>query len=274
MNSVNIFFGSFFEDCLNKYANIKSNKKNVNANEFGIHFIEILDKIYDNELLGPFLKKDKSGFLQIVKQYGLLEGTFNDFILTFEELGEWMKVKNKTYIISDIEKKLLDMLMLKCKYNNLDSTYFKSFEKELYVLTNPRKIFSALDITYSKDQNATINYYNFLLNSMNRTKLIRKKPDFLPDEYYINNGLKLDEVKNMDDDTLAKLNETILTITDNNSASNGGRTTTISDMITKVLKPQEGNASGSGFVDALLLTGIIATIIMIIVVICIYFGVK
>ncbi len=279
MNNSNIFISDYFNECLLKYNELSSQKKEVAASEFGVHFIEVLIKIYSKiEILNPFLSKNEEAFFKKIKKYGLSDNKLNDFINNFEKLGQWSKekIKTKTDIISKVEINLLDMVILKSRYQNLPISFLESFKNDFYTLENPRKLFSALNIMYFSDQNATLNYYYELKSILNTSNIVltRKKTEALPNEYYLNNGLSLEEVAKLDDDALAKLNDTIMSSNNDVDATSGGRTTTISDMITKVLKPAAGATSGSGFVDALLLTGIIATVVMIIVVICVYFGVK
>lgn len=254
----NYFINEAMDYYFNSYLNIAKTDNFLGASNFGENVINYLVKLYGKvNIVNPYLIKSVEEFENNLGMYGYKKNNIMNFYKEVMDFYTWEKEgkKGKCRSFNVIQKMLYDMTLKKCDLDK--NVTVDSFKKLFYTTDNKNINYQMFNLLYSANPNEIALYIN---NKRNTTVLVRNRANVLSPKYYQSYGLTMEEVNKLDDDQFDALNKYLLDEATSEDV-NGGRTDVMENVLTKVLKqPVRGT---SGYVDALLLTGIFATIIMI-----------
>ena len=158
----------------------------------------------------------------------------------------------KTDILSNIDVNLIKMYEFMSAFVDITEAQLSGFETSMLKNFEVTK----MHFNYSNDPKRVENFYKQERNKIgNRVQLTEQRVELLDDITYSKFGVSIDDVKNMDYRMVNKLNNYI-----NDRIAQG------IDAVTPPKKKLRFNSvlsSGNGFVDVLLILGIIATEISI-----------
>lgn len=250
----NVFINDFISMGMHAFFN------GINACPFEVHIIECMCDVYGTENLKQiYIAKDESAFLNLIHKYGLARNIYDNFIrdtIIFEKFKEENKQDPsiKSDIASKIEVAVIKMFLYKCLLFEPTLEEISHFENNL--LNNFTII--KMHFNTSLDPNETRNIWEQKKRILSdNVELVEIKPKLLDEETYAKFGTSLKDVKEMDYRMVEELNKYI---------ESKLATMTVEAPTTK--KKSSGGlfkntvlTSGNGFVDGLLITSIIATII-------------
>lgn len=250
-------------DTVLKYQNFNNYANNFYASSYGLNVIKSLILIYgEADIINPILLQDMNMFNNNLQKY-LQENEVLDFISDFEQIPSEF-ISNEDDILA--EKKPV-----------LKSNYLEEIQKILIhaIMNNPSVNLKELyNILYIKE-NPNYNFQSFMLSNFQKIpsfaheKALKQiiissdRVPYLSDNEYKLAGFSLSAAQKLDDEQLKIANDiTKKSIRQLELENSGGASRS------RVLSKIPGTVgSGSGFVDILLLIGIIITIILIVIIV-------
>lgn len=244
------------ETFINEFLTIGLNDffENSSSISFEKHIIECLVDIYGmDKIKEVYMSKNVNAFQPLIQKYGLKTNVYENF-LRDTRLYETFKKENakkpnlKSDYASIVEVDIITMFLQKCLVVEPTLEELSHFENNLL------NDFSIIKLHYSisKNPNRTREYWNKKKKIlMDNVELIEVKPEYLDEYTYARYGIDIKNVKKMDYQMVNELNKYIKNKMENKeeSGNNGS-----SDLII---------ASGSGYVNMLLILSIVATILSI-----------
>lgn len=241
----------FINKCLTLgFENYLGNK---NTDPFECHVIECLVSIYGQEIIEAYKEKSLEKFDKIMREYGLSENIYTNFMDNLEALSRFKEVmksnpNTKTNIFSNIDIDLIKMYEFMSAFVDVTEAQLSSFEASMLKNFEVTKI----HFNYSNDPKRVENFFKKERSKFgNSVELKEQTIELLDDLTYSKFGVSINEVKNMDYRMVNQLNNYI-----NDRMSKG------LDTIKPAKKKIRFNSvisSGNGFVDILLILSIIAT---------------
>ena len=247
------------DDAISKYIKYKDTPNSVEYNNFYVVVIRLLCIIYDEvNVITPYMNKDVKQFDKNITKYGYELDKLIDFKNQLDAAFDaTYQGKFNPYFIN-IQKILIDMLMTKKDVTDISSYQVEQFYKTLYTPENKNPLqiselfLNAIDVweidSYFKDE------------MTKHSKVDVEKPKVLlnPEVYPIF-GLTFDKVKTMSADYIDLLNHQIYLhfgIKENDI----NKDLKLERAITKYKINNKVLTSGNGYVDILLLIGVLSTL--------------
>jgi hypothetical protein len=252
-----VFVNSSITYGIENYLNKQTNQSINNIHIFEMHVIEMLVKIYGEiNIINPYKLGDEKQLIKNLQIYGMKSKTINRLFILLNEYSRWLNstINSKNNIITEIEKILIQMVLLKNKKKNIpfnEITYYNNFflpeNGDLKQIQNIVSIDPHLIEKIWKQKNCLIN--NKLTLEFNEIET-----ELFDDATYRKFGLSLNEVKQLSNLKIKEINQKILDENDD-SGVNGGSSKN---------KPlQLVLTSGNGFTDTIVLLSVMATEIMV-----------
>ena len=227
----------------------------LKENVFERHIIECLCDIYGKDSIKELYENNRENeFATLIHRYGLAPNIYDNFL---RDTAKYMKFKKenaldptkKSNIASAVEASVISMFLYKSLIIEPTLEDLSHFENDLLNDFSVIKLHFNTSLNPNKTRELWEKKKKILSDNV---ELIEIKPKYLDEFTYARFGTTLKDVKKMDYRMVEELNSYILSKlesmpkddTDNKTGSIKG-TTIIS--------------SGNGFVDALLITAIIAT---------------
>lgn len=253
------FINKAIENGIVNYLRTLNNEPLDKTHIFELHVIQILILIYGEiNIINPYKLKNSKSFLANLKLYNLQEQTIKRFINLMEDYDMWLNSTNssKNDIVNDIETILLQMVLCKNNYGIIKKEEFQTYE-DFFSLKN--KDIVRINKIVSFDPEAIIklwekkkSYFSQFRNS--NLQFTNISPNLLSQEQYDKHGINLNDLSQLSNQAIDKLNEEILKEENANESTGGtGKHKPLQLILT----------SGSGFVDTIVLLSIMATEIMI-----------
>lgn len=244
------------ETFINEFLTIGLNDFFNNSNTFSFekHIVECLVDIYGlNKIKTIYMTKDVNAFQSLIQNYGLKTNVYENFLRDMRMYERFKKQHEqnsnvKSDYASIIEVDIITMFLQKCLVMEPTLEELSHFENNLL------NDFSIIKLHYSssKNPNRTRELWNKKKKIlMDNVELIEIKPEYLDEMTYAKYGIDIKNVKKMDYQMINELNKYIKNkMKENEESSNNSS----SDLII---------ASGSGYVNMLLILSIVATILSI-----------
>jgi hypothetical protein len=227
---------------------------------FEYKVIEYLITLYGKiNILNPYQIKDENSFKNNLMIYGADKETINKLINLLNKYNIWLNSSSnseKNTIISEIFYILSKLSLLKNKVKTLSPSEMEVYQNFLNLKDN--KIKQIVEMS-AINKEEVLNSWVKAEDDIKKAD-IPKEPIYLPEDEYKKYGIYPEDLENLPEDKIKKLNKDITDLDDN--ASSGGRAK--NDPPKQLIL-----TSGNGFIDALVLLSIICTEIMIGIVITI-----
>ncbi|HBA37892.1 MAG TPA: hypothetical protein DCY94_04135 [Firmicutes bacterium] len=229
------------------------------ATTFESHIVECLADIYGyDNLKSAYDSKNEGNFATLLHRYGLSRTTFDNFLrdtIKYESFKEENKKDPsvKSDLASKIESHIITMFLYKCLLIEPSLEEISHFENDLLNNFAMIKHHFNTSLNPNKTRETWEKKKKMLEDSV---ELIEIKPKYLDAFTYAKYGTSLEEVKKMDYRMVEELNNYI--------ESKEAETPIVAP---KRMPNKKGSrllrdtaiSSGNGYVDALLIAGIIAT---------------
>lgn len=227
------------------------------SNTFESHVIECLCDIYTVEKIrGIYEAKDESGFITLIHSYGLSRNVYDNFLrdtIKYENFKEENKndPSIKSDVASRIEAALITMFLYKCLLVEPSLEEISHFENDLLNNFEIIKLhFNTSDVP-NKTRETWEKKKKMLVDNV---ELVEIKPEYLDEFTYAKFGTSLSDVKKMDYRMVEELNSYI-----KSKLANSIEVEAANQKKESILPQNTVLSTGNGFVDALMIAGIIAT---------------
>ena len=218
---------------------------------FESHTIACLSIIYGKKELLDSANTSENEFITLIRKYGYPESSYMRFLAYITEYEEFKKEKAentdlKTNIYNKIEVEIINMFGFKYLLGKCFKEEIEVFEKALLNDPNINKLKENVCI----NPEFTSNYWNKKKKEFkNNVELETIKIDYLDEDVYNRFNLSMDSVKQMDYRMVNQLNKSIIERLKNPEEE------------IKPLKRKSVLSNESGYVDVLIMVGIITCII-------------
>ncbi len=267
------FINEAMETAIKSYLESNEKENSILYNSFLVVVIRTLNVIYDKlDIISPYKNNNFQLFKENILKYGYnekeLEIFFNEMMIFFDNEKNNV-VPNDTFIV--IEKKLIDMFMCKKINYNVSELELREFKKLLYSPKAGNELIISYNFMNSKDEKEILNYFEMKNNLIKKEEDDTPKKLLSPDAYKVINKnytdialLTAEDVDKINDQVYFKLDV-------NKNAVN------FEYMFEKALekfynRKDDSITSGNGYVDILLILGIIVTLVMVILIVTIIVG--
>lgn len=269
MEKQDYFINQSIDKAFKNYVNKEIPGHKISAVDFTVNIIHILTIIYGQDIIVAYKQKDEQELNNILLKYNLTKEELNSFYQKMDQFDILIKQNHqKTTVINDIQKIVINMIKQKRYNTELEKNELKNYDELLYI-KGTRGFYNKIN---SSNPDEIVNYWDESKKQFENQYIIKRvSPKLFSPETYEKFGIEYDEVLKFDDSQKEKLNNEILKKELDNNEVAGGIQQQNEKGIQYVLKPSNVT-SGAGFVDKLLLVGIIATISMIAYVAYVYFG--
>ena len=265
--------GSKLYDTIMLYDVLKNDHQSFSPFSYGLNVIKTLTEIYGEvDIINPIKLDNYDIFKNNLLKY-IDEMDFNIFKDNFDSLpNNCINNENDTNYINS------NAISRNPVFENIQRILIKMIREK-----NSKSLISEIDKknivnTMYLEENDNINFYNYALcyfvnPSKEKIKDIFKvekakivlssnRKDYLPDNVYESVALDPSWVRRLDDDQLIEVNNFVKQQLSSRNENNGGV-----DKGRVLSKLPAAMSSGSGFVDAILLAGVLATIVLIILIV-------
>lgn len=269
MEKQDYFINKSINKAFENYVNNEIPGHKISAVDFTVNIIHILTIIYGQDIIKAYKQKDENEFNIILLKYNLPKEQLNEFYEKMDEFDTLMKQNHQKHtLINDIQYIVIMMIKQKRKNIEFQENELKAYDELLYI-KGTRGFYNKIN---SINPDEIVNYWKETKKEFENLLIIKRtSPKLLSSETYKKFGIEYDEVLKIDDSQKEKLNNQIVKQEKDNNEVAGGIQNQNEKGIQYILKPSN-IAIGAGFVDKLLLLGIIATISMIAYVVYSFFG--
>ena len=267
----NYFISEAFTNAIKNYITYKDNKDGIIYNSFLVLVIRKLVLIYgENDILVPYNENNVELLMNNLKKYRFSSMKLNSFftnIISYYNNDINNIVPNKEFV--KVEKLLIDMYMAKKLTTDILPEERKDFIGMLYHEYANNTLIISYNYFHSFDINEIINYFNKEDAINTKIEVSESKVLLAPEAYRIINKnytdiclLNAEDVKRINDEVYSTLN------VDKNAINfDYLYDVALFDFYNK----NDKITSGNGYVDILLIMGIICTSILIVIVLYILF---
>jgi hypothetical protein len=192
-----------------EFLNAKGGRRSVEFSSFFVVVVRLLCIIYgEDDITGPYLMKDRNAFDINICKYGFDKDKLKDFKEQLDKAYHYEEKNGVNPYFENIQKILIDLLMLRKEFIGVDEATVNRFYRLLY--TND--CLSLIQISY-KYLNETGNYniegyFNEELKKHEITEVDKTKV-FLNLEVYPIFGVSIEKIKTLDGNELDTLNKKI-----------------------------------------------------------------
>lgn len=265
----NIFVNEAFTTSIKKYIDLKNTPDSEEFNSFLVIVIRILTLIYGElDIINPYRTNNVtglSGFDANLKKYGLTDEALNNF--KNQMLVYYQNENDKSFI--QIQRMLVDMFILKKSHVLVDEPEINEFRNLLYFKEDSNAVKKALYDKLTPESVEVVNYLSSkLFEQDHKFNFTEYKDIALSQEAYQLAGFNIVEVMNMSDKEIENINNKVYHFF-RIKANDLNKRKRLESAISYYKKYGNAITSGNGYVDMLLLTGIVATGLMLVVIVAI-----
>lgn len=262
----NIFINEALTQAINNYLESKE-ERGILFNSFLVVCIRLLIIIYsESDILNPYAINNPEIWKENITKYGYSKTELTKFL---NNLAEFQKIdlenknlsikKENPYFIS-LQKQIIDMFIMKKVNFHLLNNEPEDFYNLLYTPDCPEPLMVSYNYLTAKDVNEIKNYYEKEMASHEKVEEEATK-NYLNNRAYEIMGYSMDDIKDLSEDELEKMNHQVydfFKIREN--AIN--KEYLLEKAIEEHDFVKEPMTTGNGYVDILLVMGVIATIVM------------
>jgi hypothetical protein len=269
-----IFINAAITEAIKKYLTSKEAKDGEEYSSFLVIVIRALILIYGElDIINPFRTNNESGlggFDSNLKKYGLTSTSLQEFKDLMQQF--YASEFSDSLAFKKVQKNLIEMFILKYKYAKTNDDEIVQFRNLLYFADDSNSTKLELYQKLTPDSNEIINYFDSrLYEEKHNFNFTEYRDIVLNQEAYQLAGYDIVEIMHMSDKEIANINNKVyhfFRIKDTDLNKNKRLESAIS------YYKKYGNAitSGNGYVDLLLLMGVVATGLMFAVILAMHFG--
>ncbi len=263
-----LFINEAFTKAINDYLDNKDKQDGIVYNSFLVVFIRLLSIIYNElDVINPYMIGSVESLRSNLSKYGYLESNINKLLAELqlyydiEKNNAKLEIKEDNPYFISIQKQLIDMFILKKLNFHVTEKETKEFYNLLYTEHSNEPLIVSYNFLTAKDVNEIDEYYKKKMKENKKATPVEAKALLNLKAYEII-GYNLEKVNAMNSKEVDKLNHQVydyFKIREN--AIN--KEYLLEKAIEAFTKEQNKVTSGNGYVDILLVMGIITTLIML-----------
>lgn len=265
----NIFINEAFDSAIKNYLKNKNTNNEVMANSFAMMVLKMLANIYGEvDIINPYILKNEKSFKQNITKFGYSSDEYNKFKNDFLEYysikneNQELNVKKANPYFVKVQKELVDMFCKKKVNYKVSREDEKAFFELLYTTKTDHPLRSSYNFLTAKNVKEVENYFYEQIDKEPEKVETPKKNNVLNIEAYEILNYSLTDIANMDADSVDKLNENVYSFFDiDEDAEN--KSDLLNSAIENYKRYNSRLTSGNGYVDILLVMGVVVTGIMI-----------
>lgn len=263
-----VFINEAFDSAIKDYLKVSKDYDEILANSFKVVVLELLACIYGEiDIINPYILKNEQSFLQNITRFGYSKEEYEEFKKEFlnyykiEEENKTLSLKKYNPYFIEVQKRLIDMFFEKRKSYKVSLEEEEKFFNLLYTskVTNPLK--SSYNFLTAKDIREVEGYY-YDKKEIEEEEKKPKKANVLNLEAYEILDYSLTEIANMDAESVDKINGNVYSFFDIDE-DDENKTDLLNMAVYNYKKYNSRLTSGNGYVDILLVMGIVVTGILI-----------
>ena len=248
------------------YLQYKENEESYEFSDFFVVVIRLLCIIFGEEnIVKPYEMKNEADFDSTLCQYGFELDKALDFKEQLDKAYESLKKDKTNPFFINIQKVIIDMLMTKKDNHKIPESDINSFYDLLYTPENKNPLQLSYNFMNCTDPWEVDRYFKEQMVKHIVVDAEAKKVVLNPEAYKIF-GLSVDQIDEMSADYLSLINHQIyLHFGIKEDAVN--KEYLLDEAIEKLNREPVNLSSGNGYVDILLVLGILCTIGLVLTVI-------
>ncbi len=267
------FVNEAIDKAIKDYLTSKDKEESVLYNSFLVVVIRMLNNIYGElDIINPYQVKNEASFDSNLMKYGASKEVIDNFKRLFDGFYKIDKRNNNSvkrednpYFI-EVQKILIDLFTLKRVNYGLTENDSKDFFDLLYTPGSSNALRQSYNYLNSSNNPYEIaEYFKKSYEQQSKVKTEDKK-DLMPFDVYKLFNYSIADISKMDSNEINKLNSQIYKAFNiSNNALN--KEYLLSEKLKNLRAQKEPITSGNGYVDILLVMGMLVTGIMAILVV-------
>lgn len=273
----NIFINEAFDNSIKEYLNAKGVNNDIVNNSFAVMFLKMLAIIYGEvDILNPYILKNEKSFQQNITKFGYSNEDYEKFINNYqnyydiEKENNSLSIKKSNPYFVDIQKQLIDMFCKKKFAYKVSNIEEKEFFSLLYTSKTTHPLRSSYNYLTANNIREVEDYFYEQIDKIPEELAKPKKSNVLNIEAYEILNYSLTDIANMDPESVDRVNENVYDFFEiDENAEN--RVDLLNQAVENYKRYNTKLTSGNGYVDILLVIGVVVTVILILAVITFVF---
>ena len=266
-----VFINKAFDITIKEYLKLQKESNELVASSFSIGVLKMLANIYGEvDIINPYIIRNEKSFQQNIMKFGYSFSGYEEFVSNFlnyfeiEEENKNLALKKPNPYFVEVQKNLIDMFKAKKECYHISEDEEMLFFELLYTTksTNPLKL--SYNYLTASDVFEVENYF-FKKSDEEEKPEPPKKSNVLNIEAYEILNYSLTDIANMDSDSVDEVNKNVYSFFKINEDEEN-KADLLNDAIENYKKYNSRLTSGNGYVDILLVMGIVVTGILVLTV--------
>ncbi len=264
-----IFINEAFTEAINNYLSSKDNQNGIAYNSFLVVCLRLLMVIYsESDIVNPYQIKNTELLIDNLRKYGYPEAKINEFFSNFQEYNAIAKknqnlaIKEKNPYFITIQKQIIDMFITKKVNFHVLEEEIRAFYELLYSPDCKEPLMISDNYLMAGNNINEIKEY-FEHEMATHIKVVEEaEKNYLNNRSYEIMGYSMDQIKALSEEELEKMNHQVydyFKIREN--AIN--KEYLLEKAIEEFEHQRRPLTSGNGYVDILLIMGIVSTVVMV-----------
>lgn len=265
----NIFINEAFDNSIKNYLKLKKVSNEIDENSFCTMVLKMLASIYGEvDIINPYIIKNERSFKQNITKFGYSSEEYieftNDFLeyYNIENENKELNVKKFNPYFVIVQKKLVDMFCKKKTNYKVNKEEEKMFFELLYTSKTDHPLRSSYNYLTARNIKEVENYFYEQIDKEPEKVEPPKKNNVLNIEAYEILNYSLTDIANMDAESVDKINENVYSFFKIDEEAEN-KSDLLNDAIENYKRYNSRLTSGNGYVDILLVIGVVVTGIMI-----------
>ncbi len=261
----NVFINEAFESSINAYIKLETEYNEVIANSFSIIVLKLLSSIYgETDITNPFIIKNEESFKQNLTKFGYSVEEYEEFKSNFleyykiEEENQSLELKKDNPYFVKIQKQLIDMFFKKRNSYSVSLNEESEFFDLLYTTKTTNPLRASYNYLTAKNIKEVETYYYGKVDEEAEKIETPQKSNVLNLEAYEILNYSLTDIANMDASSVDKINENVYNFFEISEEADN-KIDLLNEAIENYKKYNSRLTSGNGYVDILLVMGVVVT---------------
>lgn len=267
-----VFINEAFDSSIKDFIKLQKSNNEIIANSFAIMVLKILACLYGEiDIINPYIVKNEKSFKYNITKFGYSIDLYENFKKNYlefykiEKENQSLSIKKSNPYFVLVQKNLIDMFMVKKKNYSVSIEEENQFFDLLYTSKTMNPLRSSYNYLTAKDIYEVEEYFYECLENLDEKPEPPKKNNVLNVEAYEILNYSLTDIANMDFESVEKINENVYEFF-NIDEEAANKSDLLNTAVENYKRYNTRLTSGNGYVDILLVMGIVVTGILVLTV--------